>query len=118
MAVKLSDWLDERIGWRNIWETVFKRKIPHVNWLYTLGSATLLAVVNQAVTGILLTIYYPGPEFGKESEILGEVTHHFPNFFAVSTDIFSIHQYLTGGGFHQGDQNPHKCRFPGTVRTQ
>ena len=68
MAVKLSDWLDERIGWRNIWETVFKRKIPHVNWLYTLGSATLLAVVNQAVTGILLTIYYvPTPDHAYDS---------------------------------------------------
>jgi quinol-cytochrome oxidoreductase complex cytochrome b subunit len=68
MAVKLADWLDERTGWRNIWETVFKRKIPHVNWLYTLGSATLLAVVNQAVTGIMLTIYYvPTPDHAYDS---------------------------------------------------
>ena len=68
MAVKLADWLDERVGWRSIWEIVFKRKIPRVNWLYTLGIATLLAVVNQAITGILLTIYYvPNPDHAYDS---------------------------------------------------
>jgi len=68
MVLKITDWLDERIGWRSIWNTVFLRKIPRVNWLYTLGSATLLAVVNQAVTGILLTIYYvPTPDHAYDS---------------------------------------------------
>jgi quinol-cytochrome oxidoreductase complex cytochrome b subunit len=68
MAVKLADWLDERIGWRSIWETVFKRKIPRVNWLYTLGSATALAVINQGFTGILLTFYYvPTPDHAYDS---------------------------------------------------
>jgi quinol-cytochrome oxidoreductase complex cytochrome b subunit len=55
--------LDERLGWRRVWEALFLRKIPKVNWLYTLGSATLFVAVNQAVTGILLTIYYvPTPD--------------------------------------------------------
>jgi len=68
MAVKISDWLDERIGWKKIWETVFQRKIPRVNWFYTLGSATLLAVFNQGITGILLTIYYvPTPDQAFDS---------------------------------------------------
>ena len=68
MAVKLADWLDERVGWRSIWKIVFKRKIPRVNWLYTLGIATLLSVVNQAITGILLTIYYvPNPDHAYDS---------------------------------------------------
>jgi quinol-cytochrome oxidoreductase complex cytochrome b subunit len=68
MVLKITNWLDERIGWRSIWNTVFLRKIPRVNWLYTLGSATLLAVVNQAVTGILLTIYYvPTPDHAYDS---------------------------------------------------
>ena len=40
MLANLSNWLDERFGWRNVWETIFKRKIPKVNWAYTLGSAT------------------------------------------------------------------------------
>jgi quinol-cytochrome oxidoreductase complex cytochrome b subunit len=58
MGTQLSNWLDERLGWRQIWKAVFLRKIPKVNWLYTLGSATLFVAVNQIVTGILLTIYY------------------------------------------------------------
>jgi hypothetical protein len=36
MLLRLADWLDERFEWRNIWEAVFLRKIPHVNWFYTL----------------------------------------------------------------------------------
>ena len=63
MAARLGTWLDDRIGWRRVWETIFVRKIPKVNWLYTLGSATLFVAVNQIVTGILLTIYYvPTPD--------------------------------------------------------
>ncbi len=68
MVVKIADWLDERVGWRSIWESVFERKIPRVNWLYTLGSATLLTVFNQGITGILLTIYYvPTPDHAFDS---------------------------------------------------
>jgi quinol-cytochrome oxidoreductase complex cytochrome b subunit len=63
MATKLGNWLDERSGWRNVWEGVFLRKIPKVNWFYTLGSATLFTALLQIVTGILLTIYYvPTPD--------------------------------------------------------
>lgn len=68
MLAKFADWLDERIGWRQIWEAIFLRKIPKVNWSYTLGSATLFLAVNQAVTGILLTLYYvPTPDHAYDS---------------------------------------------------
>jgi quinol-cytochrome oxidoreductase complex cytochrome b subunit len=68
MLTKFGDWLDERAGWRQIWETIFLRKIPKVNWFYTLGSATLFLAVNQIVTGILLTIYYvPTPDHAYDS---------------------------------------------------
>ena len=70
MGVKLGNWLDERFGWRAVWEAIFLRKIPHVNWLYTLGSATLFVAVNQAVTGILLTMYYvPDPARAYDSVV-------------------------------------------------
>lgn len=63
MATKFADWIDERVGYRQVWEAIFLRKLPKVNWLYTLGSASLFVAVNQIVTGILLTIYYvPNPE--------------------------------------------------------
>jgi quinol-cytochrome oxidoreductase complex cytochrome b subunit len=68
MVTKLGNWLDERLNWRQVWEAIFLRKIPKVNWWFTLGSATLFAAVNQAVTGILLTIYYvPTPDHAYNS---------------------------------------------------
>ena len=68
MASRLADWLDERLAWRSVWETIFLRKIPKINWFFTLGSATLFVAANQAITGILLTIYYvPTPDHAYNS---------------------------------------------------
>ncbi len=68
MTTKLSNYLDERFGWRGVWAAIFLRKIPHVNWLYTLGSATLFVAAMQIVTGILLTMYYvPTPDHAYDS---------------------------------------------------
>jgi quinol-cytochrome oxidoreductase complex cytochrome b subunit len=68
MASRLANWLDERFGWRQVWEAIFLRKIPKVNWLYTLGSATLFTAGIQIFTGILLTIYYvPTPDHAYDS---------------------------------------------------
>ncbi len=68
MTTRAGDWLDERLGWRSIWDAIFLRKIPKVNWFYTLGSATLFVAINQIVTGILLTLYYvPTPDHAYDS---------------------------------------------------
>jgi len=68
MTARFGDWLDERFGWRAVWAAIFLRKIPHVNWAYTLGSATLFVAGLQIVTGILLTIYYvPTPDHAYDS---------------------------------------------------
>jgi quinol-cytochrome oxidoreductase complex cytochrome b subunit len=68
MVSKLGEWLDDRVGWRNIWETIFMRNLPKTNWWYTLGSATLFVAINQGVTGILLTLYYvPTPDHAYNS---------------------------------------------------
>jgi len=70
MSARLGNWLDERFGWRSVWTAIFLRKIPHVNWFYTLGSATLFVATLQIVTGILLTIYYvPTPDHAYDSVI-------------------------------------------------
>jgi quinol-cytochrome oxidoreductase complex cytochrome b subunit len=62
--------MDERFGWRHVWDAIFLRKIPHVNWLYTLGSATLFVAIIQIVTGILLTMYYvPTPDHAYDSVV-------------------------------------------------
>ncbi|TAK11252.1 MAG: cytochrome b6 [Anaerolineae bacterium] len=63
MINRIGNWMEDRIGWRAAWEGIFLRKIPKVNWLYTLGSASLFIAINQIVTGILLTLYYvPTPD--------------------------------------------------------
>ena len=68
MTTKGGEWFDLRTGWQGIWQTVFLRKVPKVNWAYTLGSATLFLIVTQIITGILLTIYYvPTPEYAYDS---------------------------------------------------
>lgn len=68
MATSFGNWLDERVAWRQVWQAIFLRKIPKVNWLFTLGSASLFLAINQIVTGILLTIYYvPTPDHAYDS---------------------------------------------------
>ena len=68
MTSRIGNWLEERMGWRSVWKTVFLRKVPKVNWFYTLGSATLFVALNQMITGILLTIYYvPTPTQAYDS---------------------------------------------------
>lgn len=68
MSTRFNNWLDVRTGWRYIWKEIFVRKVPEVNWLFTLGSASLFIAINQIVTGILLTIYYvPTPDHAYDS---------------------------------------------------
>jgi quinol-cytochrome oxidoreductase complex cytochrome b subunit len=68
MAARVLRWLDNRLGLTGIYRTVLDRKVPKVNWAYTLGSATLFLVVLQVVTGVFLTVYYvPHPDQAYES---------------------------------------------------
>lgn len=68
MAARLISWLDERLGLTGMYRAILDRKIPKVNWLFTLGSATLFLGVVQGVTGILLTAYYvPHPDQAYDS---------------------------------------------------
>lgn len=68
MAARVLRWLDNRLGLTGIYRTVLDRKVPKVNWAFTLGSATLFLVVLQVVTGVFLTVYYvPHPDQAYES---------------------------------------------------
>src|SRR4030067_442638 len=49
MTARFGTWLDERLGWRRVWEAIFLRKVPKVNWLYTLGSGALFLAGSQVV---------------------------------------------------------------------
>lgn len=77
MFKRLFDWLDERLGLTTIYNVVLDRKVPKVNWFFTLGSASLFLLIMQGVTGILLSVYYvPTPDHAYDSiqYIMNEVT--------------------------------------------
>lgn len=68
MAEKVLTWVDERLGLTGIYNVVFDRKVPKVNWWFTLGSATLFLFFLQIVTGVFLTVYYvPSPDHAYDS---------------------------------------------------
>jgi quinol-cytochrome oxidoreductase complex cytochrome b subunit len=68
MFKKIFAWLDERLGLKTIYDTVLDRKVPKVNWWFTLGSASLFLFLLQGITGIMLTVYYiPSPDHAYDS---------------------------------------------------
>jgi len=68
MFQKTFAWLDERLGLQTIYATVLDRKVPKVNWWFTLGSASLFLFLLQGITGIMLTVYYiPSPDHAYDS---------------------------------------------------
>jgi quinol-cytochrome oxidoreductase complex cytochrome b subunit len=68
MFEKTFAWLDERLGLKTIYDTVLDRKVPKVNWWFTLGSASLFLFLLQGITGIMLSVYYvPTPDHAYDS---------------------------------------------------
>jgi quinol-cytochrome oxidoreductase complex cytochrome b subunit len=68
MFQKTFTWLDERLGLKTIYDTVLDRKVPKVNWWFTLGSASLFLFLLQGITGIMLSVYYvPTPDHAYDS---------------------------------------------------
>jgi quinol-cytochrome oxidoreductase complex cytochrome b subunit len=68
MMGNVFHWLDERLGLKTIYDVVLDRKVPKVNWWFTLGSASAILFVLQAVTGMFLTVYYvPSPDHAYDS---------------------------------------------------
>ncbi len=52
------DWIDERTSLSGGIRWMLFRKVPKgINWFYTLGSATMFAFLNQAITGVFLARY-------------------------------------------------------------
>src|SRR5579875_953867 len=58
-GISVVDWIDERTSLSPGIRWMLFRKVPRgINWFYTLGSATMFAFLNQAVTGVFLAMYY------------------------------------------------------------
>jgi menaquinol-cytochrome c reductase cytochrome b subunit len=84
-GASVVDWVDERTGLSPAIRWLMFRKVPRgTNWFYTLGSATMLAFLSQAVTGVFLAMYYQPDASGGAYEsvrrindqiFLGEFVH-------------------------------------------
>src|SRR5258705_13725264 len=58
-SISAAAWVDERTALSGGARWVMFRKVPKgTNWFYTLGSATLFAFLSQAVTGVVLAMFY------------------------------------------------------------
>jgi ubiquinol-cytochrome c reductase cytochrome b subunit len=66
---RIARWVDERIDLTGVKRVLLDRKMPaDLTWWHTLGSATLTVFVVQAVTGIVLAMYYaPSPDHARDS---------------------------------------------------
>ncbi|MBV8257650.1 MAG: cytochrome b N-terminal domain-containing protein [Actinobacteria bacterium] len=70
------DWLEERSGLVGGIRYFLFRKVPaDTNWMQTLGSAALTAFLVQAITGVILAMYYkPDPKDAYSS--IQNITDH------------------------------------------
>ncbi len=75
LALYPIDWLEERSGLVGGTKYFLFRKVPgDVNWMQTLGSATLTAFLVQATTGVILAMFYQsGPDTAYQS--IQHITH-------------------------------------------
>jgi len=64
MVLYPLDWLEERSGLVGGVRYFLFRKVPgDIGWAHTLGSATLTAFLVQAITGVILAMFYkPSPD--------------------------------------------------------
>jgi quinol---cytochrome c reductase cytochrome b subunit, bacillus type len=72
------DWLEERSGLVGGVKYFLFRKVPgDVNWFQTLVSATLTAFLVQAITGVILAMYYkpdPANAYASIEHITNDIT--------------------------------------------
>jgi quinol-cytochrome oxidoreductase complex cytochrome b subunit len=83
------DWLEERSGLIGGVKYFLFRKVPRdISWAQTLGSATLTAFIVQAVTGVILAMYYkPDPDKAYES------IQHITNDLTLGWLVRGMHRW-------------------------
>ncbi len=82
-------WVDERTGVGGIAKGMLFRKVPKgTNWFYTLGSATMFAFLSQAITGVILAMYYdPDPSRAYDS------VQHITNDVFLGSLVRGMHRW-------------------------
>src|SRR5262245_11585905 len=83
------DWLEERSGLVGGVKYFLFRHVPgDTNWFHTLGSATLTAFIVQAVTGVILAMYYkPDPNSAYQS------IQHITNDLTLGWLVRGMHKW-------------------------
>src|SRR5271170_897322 len=89
-GIAVVDWVDERTSLSGAGRWLMFRKVPKgTNWYYTLGSATMFAFLNQAVTGVFLAMYYrPEPSGGAYESV-----RHITNDVFLGQLVRSMHKW-------------------------
>jgi len=91
MTTKLTTWLDERTGLGRPLRAFLNYPVPHYvhkNLLYSLGGLTLITLLLQMLSGILLVFYYdPSPEAAYNS--VDYITYQLPLGWLVR----GVHHY-------------------------
>jgi menaquinol-cytochrome c reductase cytochrome b subunit len=91
------DWLEERSGLVGGVRYFLFRKVPSdTNWFHTLGSATLTAFLVQAVTGVILAMYYkPDPAVNPRTgvPIAYESIQHITNDITLGWLVRGMHRW-------------------------
>jgi menaquinol-cytochrome c reductase cytochrome b subunit len=83
------DWLEERSGIVGGVRYFLFRKVPaETNWMHTLGSATLTAFLVQAVTGVILAMYYKADAATAYSSI-----QHITNDVTLGWLVRGMHRW-------------------------
>ena len=83
------DWLEERSGLVGAIKYFLFRKVPgDTGWWHTLGSATLTAFLVQALTGVILAMYYkPDPQSAYQS------IQHITNDLTLGWLVRGMHKW-------------------------
>ena len=60
LGLSVFNWVDDRVHVRKVWESTAGHLVPQSagSWFYVFGSATLLCLMMQLVTGTLLALVY------------------------------------------------------------
>jgi quinol-cytochrome oxidoreductase complex cytochrome b subunit len=79
VALVPVDWVEDRTGLVGYVKWFLFRKVPgDINWMQTLGAATLTAFLVQAITGVFLAMYYkPDPDKA------------YPSIVHITDDVFA-----------------------------